>query len=102
MIVKTDPNDYANAQFVVAFSDAETNASAIRDINSWARENGLVRSNESFLNVKLDASGNQLFYGACYRLDTEDSRAADSSLASIRSVRGQMPVTAGSETLVEG
>ncbi len=100
MIIQTQPEETSDASLVMVSSDAPDNASAIRDIDQWARDNGFVRSNEYHLGRRQTADGKMLFFSPCYRLDENFRRAAETDLARIRDNRQKMPVTASSDVLL--
>ena len=85
---------------VVAYSDAPDNIHAIFEIDEWARAHGYIRSRESVLNIKQDTTNHRYFYCACYLLDEDDMRAANTDLMRIRERREQMPITTSSDILL--
>ncbi len=101
MIIQTQPEQTNDAALVMVSSDALDNVSAIRDIDQWARDNGFVRSNEYHLGRRQTADGKMLFFSACYRLDENFRRAAETDLERIRANRQRMPVTASSDVLLQ-
>ena len=100
MVIQTQPAETSNVDLVMVSSDAPDNASAIRDIDKWARDNGFVRSNEYHLGRRQTAEGKMLFFSPCYRLDETFQRAAETDLARIRDNRQKMPVTVSSDVLL--
>ena len=101
MVIQTQPEETSDASLVMVSSDAPDNASAIRDIDKWARDNGFVRSNEYHLGRRQMANGRMLFFSPCYRLDEDYRRAADTDLAQIRANRQKMPITVSSDQLLQ-
>ncbi len=101
MVVQTQPENIADAPVIIASSDAPDNLRAIRDIDTWARENGFVRSNEYHLGRRQALDGTMLFFSPCYRLDESFHKAGVSDLATIRANREKMPMTASSDVLLQ-
>ena len=100
MIGKVQPESYETAPVVVVESTAPTNDEAIREIDSWARIRGFVRSREHVLNSKLLRNGDIVYYSACYPLDVETLDAAEAAIARMNARRAAMPLTASSAELI--
>ena len=99
-MVVTDPKDFQGQPVVIALSDAPDNASAIREINDWARANGFVRTREFQLGVRQAKDGHRWFQSTCVRPTEDDARAAEADLGRIRARRDAMPVTAPADQLL--
>jgi len=63
-VVEWEPKDL-HAPVIVAFSDASDNLEAVKEIDSWANEHGLVRARENWL-AQMGRHNRMLFRGACY------------------------------------
>lgn len=74
MITRIDPEDVTNVSTVQIESDAGNPWLALDEIETWAAENGFVRTSEYHPRQVL-VEGKRRFRGVCYRI-SEEERAA--------------------------
>jgi hypothetical protein len=99
-VVEWEPQNL-DAPVVVAFSDARDNFEAIKEIDAWAREHGLVRARESWL-APVTRHNRTLFRGACYPAPAADDLARERrALEATERRRNGMPPTTSSDRLHE-
>jgi hypothetical protein len=92
-IQRVDPADWRNASTVQVESDAAHNLEALHEIEQWARDNGFARTTEYWLRQAVTPDGKRVFRGVCFRLDTEERRAAENIDRSVEERMSRMPVT---------
>ena len=100
MIEHVQPEGFEAAPVVLVESNASTNDEAIREIDSWAREHGFVRSRERVLNVKKSETGQTIYYCACYPLREDALDIARTANDAMNARRNAMPLTASSADLI--
>ena len=100
-IVLTDPQKdvLAQAKSVLVYSNAVNVDEAIREIDSWARENGFVRVAERWLGRVRRPDIGDCFKGVCRKVMEEDFEGERIYLDQIRKRRESMPLTPDSATL---
>ena len=91
MAIIIDEPDVSQAQSMTVYSDAATNAEAVREISKWVREHGFVRPKDYWLKQTMH-DGKLLFQSQCRRLTEDDLRAADQRLEAIAQRREQLPL----------
>lgn len=99
MATFSDPERVDGAPAVLVYSDAAANDEAIRDIDSWAREHGFVRTPLNWLQT-VRRNGRVLFYCPCFRLPEGHDEAVQADMKRIRERRDRMPRTADSHLLL--
>ncbi|MBM3500459.1 MAG: hypothetical protein FJX74_17515 [Armatimonadetes bacterium] len=75
-------------------SDADTNAQAIREVDLWCRERGLVRARESHLSTVSTPEGALLRRAICYRPSEAQISGAQQNWADMERRLRSMPETA--------
>ena len=76
MITRIDPPDHGNASTVQIDSDAGNPWLAIDEIETWAAENGFVRTSEYHPRPVL-IDGHRRYRGICYRISDEERAALE-------------------------
>src|SRR5262245_29869641 len=99
-IALTEPQEHLEEVVsVLVYSDAPTNDDAIRDIDTWAREHGFVRTHE--YNLRTTArNGKRVYMGFCYRLRDEDYDSIEEGMRRVNERREKMPMTTDSAELL--
>ena len=69
------PNEWKEADLVEVESDAPDNFTAIEQIDSWASEHKMFRTNEHWLGAAILPSGLRVFRAVCYRPTTDQIEA---------------------------
>jgi hypothetical protein len=87
------PADWRSASTVQVESDATDNLEALKEIESWARDNGFARTTEYWLRQAITSEGKWVFLGVCFRLPPEERRAADEINRRVEERMSRMPVT---------
>jgi hypothetical protein len=99
-IVEWEPQDL-QAPVVVAYSSARDMFEAIKEIDIWAHERGLVRAKENWLAPVL-RQNRSLYRGACYPAPgIAELKMQEANLKEAEKRRAQMPFTTSSEKLHE-
>ena len=75
-------------------SNADTNAQAIREVDLWCREHGLVRARESYLSTVSTPEGAVVRRAICYQPPVAMERQAAEDFANIKRHVAAMPETA--------
>lgn len=76
MITRIDPPKFGNVSTVQVESDAGNPWLAIDEIETWAAENGFVRTSEYHPRQVL-VDGRRRFRGICYRISEEERSAVE-------------------------
>jgi len=74
-------------------SNANTNAQAIREVDLWCRERGLVRARESYLSTVSTPEGGVVRRAVCYRPPEDRVRRAEQAWAEMERRLQSMPET---------
>jgi transposase-like protein len=96
-IVAVTPANWEEVGLVQIDSDAPSNAAAVVEIEDWAAEHGMVRTNEYWLR-QLNRGNQRLFRGICYRVTEEERASRLERLRRIEERVDAMPVTPHSGT----
>lgn len=73
LLPEKDPRELAEGQVIVVYTDASTNALAIREVEEYCQEHALVRPKESVLGSGILADGTLVRRAACYRPYEDES-----------------------------
>jgi hypothetical protein len=93
MIRRIDPQEWKESNVVQVDSDASDNMSAAREIESWAAQNGFVRTTEYWLRRAMTADGAIVFRGICYRISPEEHELIQRVERETEERMAKMPVT---------
>jgi len=97
MITQIDPKDFSTASTVQVDSDAGNPWLALDEIETWAAQNGFVRTSEYHARQVL-VSGRRLYRAVCYRISDEERAALEQAQSQMskraEALRGILPRSA--------